>query len=54
MLLLTYCFVIFHIDLKEIYKPGVETVLVNGPPIGQQTFSSNLICQRMPPVPASS
>ena len=39
---------------KEIYKPGVETVLVNGPPIGQQTFSSNLICQRMPPVPASS
>ena len=36
---------------KEIYKPGVETVLVNGPPIGQHSFSSDLICQRMPPVP---
>ena len=30
---------------------GVETVLENGPPIGPQTFSSDLICQRMPPVP---
>ena len=29
----------------------METVLENGPPIGPQTFSSDLICQRMPPVP---
>ena len=29
---------------------GVETVLENGPPIGWHTFSSDLICQRMPPV----
>ena len=29
---------------------GVETVLENGPPIGWYTFSSDLICQRMPPV----
>ena len=36
---------------KEIYKPGVETVLENGPPIGRHTFSSDLICQRMLPVP---
>ena len=28
-----------------------ETVLKNGPPIGWHTFSSDLICQRMPPVP---
>ena len=30
----------------------METVLENGPPIGRYTFSSDLICQRMPPVPA--
>ena len=36
---------------KEIYKPGVETVLVNGPPIGQHSYSSDLICQRRPPEP---
>ena len=36
---------------KEIYKLGVETVLVNGPPIGWHTFSSELICQRILPVP---
>ena len=30
---------------------GVETVLENGPPIGPHTFSSDLICQRMLPVP---
>ena len=29
----------------------METVLVNRPPIGRHTFSSDLICQRMPPVP---
>ena len=34
-----------------MYKPGVETVLLNGPPIGRQTFSSDLICQRMLQVP---
>ena len=28
----------------------METVLENGPPIGWHTFSSDLICQRMPPV----
>ena len=43
-----------HIGDKEIYKPGVETELVNGPPIGRHTFFSDLICQRMPPVPAST
>ena len=30
---------------------GVKTVLENRPPIGWHTFSSDLICQRMPPVP---
>ena len=29
----------------------METVLENRPPIGWHTFSSDLICQRMPPVP---
>ena len=29
---------------------GVETVLENRPPIGWHGFSSNLICQKMPPV----
>ena len=29
---------------------GVETVLENGPPVDQHTFSSNSICQRMLPV----
>ena len=27
----------------------METVLENGPPIGWHTFSSDLICQKMPP-----
>ena len=30
-------------DLRRL----VETVLENGPPIGQHTFSSDLICQRI-------
>ena len=29
----------------------MKTVLENGPPIGRHNFSSDLICQRMPPVP---
>ena len=29
----------------------METVLEIGPPIGQHTFSSDFIHQRMPPVP---
>ena len=33
---------------------GVATVLVNGPPIGQHTFSSDLIGQKMLPVPVST
>ena len=28
---------------------GVETALENRPPIGQHTFTSDLICQRMTP-----
>ena len=38
---------------KQGVYSGVETV-VNGPPIGQHTFSSDLIGQRMPPVPVST
>ena len=31
----------------------METVLEDGPPIGRNTFSSDLICQRMLPIPSS-
>ena len=45
---------LFFGRVKEIYKPGVETELVNRPPIGLHTFSSDMISQRMPQVPASA
>ena len=33
---------------------GVESELVNGPPIGQHNFSSDLIGQKMLPAPLST
>ena len=39
------------LDARRFSFSGVETVLEDGPLIGWHTFSSDLICQRMPPVP---